>query len=70
MANGNTNTTIIKETLRKKGVVVLPLRTYEKMKEQLSALEEEAKALQIIAEGEREYKEGKLKPVKSLDELM
>jgi len=70
MANGNTNTAIIKETLRKKGVVVLPLKTYEKMKDQLSLLQEETRVLQIIAEGEREYKEGKLNPVTSLNELM
>ena len=70
MANGFSNTAIIKETFKKKGVVVLPLQTYEKMRERLSVLQEEARALQIIAEGEKEYKEGKLKPIKSLGEVM
>ena len=63
------NTTIVNESLKKKGVVVLPLRAYEKMKERLVQLEEEAKVLQIVAEGEREHKEGKLKSVQSLGEL-
>lgn len=69
MANGVTNIAIVKETLKKGGVVVLPLRTYEKLKERLFLFEEEARALQIIAEGEKEYKAGKLKPIKSLGEL-
>lgn len=34
------NTTIVNESLKKKGVVVLPLRAYEKMKERLAQLEE------------------------------
>ena len=70
MAQAAANTTIVQETFKKKGVVVLPLKAYEKMKERLARLEEEASVLQIVAEGEQEYKQGKLKPVKSLRGLV
>jgi len=66
MAYAIANSTIANESLRKKGVVVLPLKVYEKIKEKLIHLEQEASVLQIVAEGEREYRDGKLKPIKSL----
>ena len=69
MAQTIVNTTIMHETFKKKGIVVLPLKAYEKMKERIVRLEEEARVLQIVADGEREYKAGKLKPIKSLSEL-
>lgn len=71
------NITLPKSILKEKtGVVILPLVKYEKMREKMRKLEkerklaaEEGEILEIIAEGEREYREGKLKPIKSLAEL-
>lgn len=70
MVNFVVDMVIANASLKRKGVVVLPLKIYEKMKEKLSFLEEETRALQIVAEGEREYKAGKLRPVHSLRELV
>ena len=39
------NTIIVNESLKKKGVVVLPLRAYEKMKERLDQLKKENKVI-------------------------
>jgi len=76
MASSTKNLTLPKEILKEKGVVILPLRKYERMKEKIEKLErekklsaEEAEVLKIIAEGEKEYREGKLKTIKSLAEL-
>ena len=66
MASGAINTAILDESLRRRGVVMLSLKAYEKMRERIYRLEEEARILQIVAEGEREFKEGKLKSVQSL----
>lgn len=70
------NLIIPKEFIKKRGMVILSLREYEKIKEKMAKLErarkfsqEEAEILRIIAEGEREYREGKLKPIKSLAEI-
>lgn len=70
------NSLLTKEVFRQRGVVILPLREYDKIKRKMDDLEKERKlsvqeeeALEIIAEGEREYKEGRLKPIKSLAEL-
>ena len=70
------NLILPKEILENEGVVVLPLKKYEKIKEKMrefsrqkKILREEAETLKIIAEGEKEYKKGKLKPIKSLAEL-
>ncbi|GEM_PF-5760684 len=70
MANGITNTAIVRESFREKGVVVLPLKEYSAIQKRVEKLAGEAKALQIIAEGEREYREGKLKQTKSLKSLL
>ena len=69
MAYTVADNTIAFESFKKKGVVVLPLKVYEEMKAKLARLVAETKVLQIVAEGEREYKEGKLQPVNSLREL-
>ena len=69
MAQAIANATIVQETFKKRGVVVLPLKVYEEMRAKLNRFKEEARILQIVAAGEREYKEGKLVPVKSLGEL-
>ncbi|MCK4453978.1 hypothetical protein KAU51_01350 [Candidatus Parcubacteria bacterium] len=76
MATLSKNLIVSKEFIQKRGMVFLPLAEYEKIKEKIERLErerkfsqEEAEILRIIAEGEREYKEGKLKPIKSLAEI-
>lgn len=76
MAILSKNLILPKEMLENEGVVVLPLKKYEKIKEKMrefsrqkKILREEAETLKIIAEGEKEYKKGKLKPIKSLAEL-
>lgn len=77
MANLSKNLILDDKIIReKKGMVILPLLEYEKIKKKIGKLErekrifeEEAEILKIIAEGEKEYKEGKLKPIKSLKEL-
>ena len=67
------NQALSKEIIKEKGVVILPLRKYEKMMEKIEKLErenkfsiEEAEVLEIIAEGEREYRKRKLRAIKSL----
>ena len=40
-----------------------------KLTEKKKVLTEEARVLEMIAEGEKEYREGKLKSIKSLAEL-
>ena len=76
MANSTENLILPKGTFRKKGIVILPLVEYEKIREKMERLErgkrvsqEEVKTLKIIAEGEKEYKDGKLKRINSLAEL-
>ncbi|MGB2762723.1 MAG: hypothetical protein WBC21_04320 [Minisyncoccales bacterium] len=76
MATLSKNLIVPKEFIQKRGMVFLPLAEYEKIREKIERLErerkfsqEEAEILRIIAEGEREYKEGKLKPIKSLAEI-
>lgn len=61
---------------KKEGIVVLDLSQYEKMRKKIERLEEERrrrqeeeKVLEIIKEGEREYRKGKIRPIKSLKEL-
>lgn len=70
------NLILPKEFFKKNGMVILPLVEYEKIKEKVKDLKkerdaflEEAETLKIIADGEQEYKAGKLKPIKSLAEL-
>lgn len=69
-----------KNILKESGMVILPLIKYEKLKEEIEEMRkkirewkkrerEEEKILQIIIEGEKEYRAGKLKPIKSLKEL-
>jgi hypothetical protein len=77
MANGVHDLRLPRAAAQASGLVVLPLKKYEALREKIGRLEnqrklatQEAQALKIIAEGEREYREGKLKPVKSLAELM
>ena len=77
MANQTTKIiTLPKSAIRKEGMVILPLAEYEKIRKKIEKLKkekklsvEEAEILKIIAEGEKEYKEGRLKPIKSLAEL-
>jgi len=77
MANQTTKIiTLPKSAIRKEGMVILPLTEYEKIRKKIEKLKkekklsvEEAEILKIIAEGEKEYKEGRLKPIKSLAEL-
>jgi len=71
-----TKNSVVSKALKEKGVVVLPLDKYEKMREKIEKLEnekrlaaEEVETLRIIAEGEKEYKEGRLKSIKSLADL-
>lgn len=71
-----TKNSIVSKALNEKGLVVLPLEQYEKLRKKIERLEkakkiaiEEAEVLRIVAEGEREYREGKLKPIRSLSEL-
>ena len=68
--------TLSKEIIKEKGLVILPLRKYERLKEKIEKLErekkssaEEAEVLRIITEGEKEYKEKKLVAIQSLAEL-
>ena len=70
------NLTLPRQAIQEKGMVILPLKEYEKMWTKMGKLEkerrtlmEEVKVLAIIAEGEQEYKEGKLKAIKSLAQL-
>jgi len=49
----------------KRTAVIIDAREYSKMLHLL----EEAHALKIIREGEKEYRQGKLKPIHSLSEL-
>lgn len=58
------------------GVVILDLPQYEKIKKKIERLREEKRrwreeeeVLEIIKKGEREYREGKIQPIKSLKEL-
>jgi hypothetical protein len=76
MATLSKNLILPKEMLKNEGVVILPLKKYEEIKEKMrefsrqkKILREEAETLKIITEGEKEYKERKLKPIKSLAEL-
>jgi hypothetical protein len=77
MTNQIKNPIIIpKEAIAKEGIVILPLREYQKTKEEIEKLKKqkgislkELEILKIIAEGEKEYREKKLKPLKSLAEL-
>ncbi len=66
MATLSKNLILSKEILENEGVVVLPLKKYEEIKEKMrefskqkKILREEAETLKIIAEGEKEYKERK-----------
>ena len=76
MAISTKNLTLPRQAIQEEGMVILPLKEYEKIRKKMETLEkerqismEEAEILAIIAEGEREYKEGKLKAIKSLAEL-
>ena len=76
MATLSKNLILPKEMLENEGVVVLPLKKYEEIKEKMrefsrqkKILREETETLRIITEGEEEYKKGKLKPMKSLADL-
>ena len=76
MATLSKNLILPKKILENEGVVILPLKKYEEIKEKINKfnrqkkiLREEAETLRIITEGEKEYKEKKLKPIKSLAEL-
>lgn len=76
MVNSTKNLTLPRQTIKEDGLVILPLKEYEKMRRKMAklaerekALAEEARILEIVVEGEREYREGKLKSIKSLTEL-
>jgi tetrahydromethanopterin S-methyltransferase subunit A len=78
MANLSKNSINVSKSLirRREGIVILGLPEYEKIKKKIEKLEkerkfrlEEEKILKLIKEGEREYREGKIKPIKSLKEL-
>jgi len=70
------NLTLPRQIIKEDGLVILPLKEYEKMRKKVAkltekkkVLTEEARVLEMIAEGEKEYREGKLKSIKSLAEL-
>lgn len=76
-ARNSKNIVLPRATLkRKEGVVILDLSQYEKIRKKMEKLEEERrrqreeeKILEIINKGEKEYKKGKIRPIKSLKEL-
>ena len=76
MVNLSKNLILSERTIKeKRRMVILPLVEYEKIKKKIGklererrVLEEEAEILKIITEGEKEYKEGRLKPIKSFYE--
>ncbi|OGZ33815.1 MAG: hypothetical protein A3I88_03485 [Candidatus Portnoybacteria bacterium RIFCSPLOWO2_12_FULL_39_9] len=58
------------------GVVILRRRLYDKMREKIQKLQDALReqreideVKKIIEEGERDFREGKLKPIKSLSDL-
>ena len=76
MTNATQNLILPRQAFQNKGMVFLSLMEYEKIREKIERLErekefsqEEAETLKIIAEGEREYREGKLKSIKSLSDI-
>ncbi len=76
MAGSTKNLTLPRQAIKEDGLVILPLKEYEKMRRKMAkliegknALAEETRVLEIVAEGEREYREGKLKSIRSLAEL-
>lgn len=82
MVNQNKNSIVLDREIFKerKGMVILPLPKYERLKRENEILKrkiqewikkkrEEERILKIIEKGEREYLEGKIKPIKSLKEL-
>ena len=69
------NLTLPRQAIKKEGLVILPLKEYKKMWDKIEKLAEEKKAsieeikiLEIIAEGESEYREGKTIRANSLKE--
>jgi hypothetical protein len=76
MSNSTKNLRLPRQAIKEDGLVILPLKEYEKMRRKMAkliegekALVEETKVLKIVAEGEREYRGGKLRPISSLAEL-
>ena len=76
MVNSTKNLTLPRQAIKEDGLVILPLKEYEKMRRKMAkliegekALAEETRVLEIVAEGEREYRGGKLKSIRSLAEL-
>ncbi|PIS39191.1 MAG: hypothetical protein COT33_03255 [Candidatus Nealsonbacteria bacterium CG08_land_8_20_14_0_20_38_20] len=76
MTTQSKNIVLPKSALKERGVVILPLLEYEKIKKEneemrkrIQMWKEEEEVLEIIEEGEKEYQEGKLKSIKSLKEL-
>ena len=70
------NLTLTKEILKREGLVILPIKEYEKIRNKIERLKrekdlsrKESEVLKIIAEGEKEYREGNLKSIKSLADL-
>jgi hypothetical protein len=82
MASQNKNSIVSTKGIFKErsGMVILPLPKYERLRRENELLKrkiqewrkkekEEKKVLKIIEKGEREYLEGKIRPIKSLKEL-
>lgn len=77
MANQNSKNsiTIPREEVRKRGgIVILPLRQYQKLCERAVPTfylrgKEAEKLDRLVKEGLKEYKKGKCKPIKSLADL-
>lgn len=77
MAISTKNLTLPRQVIEEDGLVIFPLREYEKMSKKMArlieekkVLTEEARVLEIIAEGEREYKGGKTIKAPSLKQAL
>lgn len=55
---------------RLKDTITIPRKEYERLKKDLRRAKDEAKALAKIAEAERDLREGRVREVKDLRELM
>lgn len=55
---------------RVKDTITIPRKEYERLKKDLRRAKDEAEALAKIAEAERDFREGRIREVKDLRELM